>query len=273
MKTKELITRTITGALIVVLTLAAIRYSPYTFLVLLCIIALIGTIEFFKLDLVPPRPFVVNIIPFLFAAIIAASGYYIIHQQNPVVLWILLPFMVSLIVLVQLLAINAPEDLVKKGKSIYSAGSYIVLPLLCGTIFLMEGYAYKYVLTLVILIWVNDVGAYLFGSRWGTRKIMPTISPGKSLQGLIGGAFVTMLAAFILWRLWPDLHSYYLMTIALATPFLGLAGDLWESAIKRNAGVKDSGNILPGHGGILDRYDSFLFMLPVAALAYYIFVL
>ena len=273
MKNKELLIRSLTGFFIVAITLAAIIYSPYTYLALISMIALLGTWEFFRLDLVPPRPALMNFFPVLFAAIILLSGYFIIHQQNPIVLFILLPFIISVIVLLQLLSINAHEDLVKKGKSIYSAASYITLPLLCGTIFLMMGYSYRYVLIMVILIWVNDVGAYLFGSRWGTKKIMPLISPGKSMEGSIGGAFITILTAFILWRLWPDINVVYLSILALSTPVFSLAGDLWESALKRNAGVKDSGNILPGHGGILDRYDSFLFLLPVAALAYYIFVL
>jgi phosphatidate cytidylyltransferase len=73
--------------------------------------------------------------------------------------------------------------------------------------------------------------------------------------------------------IWPALPVNYIILLSLTTPFFALAGDLWESLLKRNAGVKDSGKILPGHGGILDRYDSFLFVLPVAALAYFIFAL
>ena len=81
------------------------------------------------------------------------------------------------------------------------------------------------------------------------------------------------MCAFIIWKIWPDLNMTYLIILGLATPCFALTGDLWESALKRKSGIKDSGSILPGHGGILDRYDSFLFVLPVAALAYYIFVL
>lgn len=273
MSKQEFVTRTLTGILIVGVTLAAIIFSPYTYLALLCTIAFIGTAEFFRLDQVSPRVLLVNLLALLFSLIIAIAGYFLLKQESPVILIIILPVMISFIVALQLLYINAPSELVIKGKSIYAAASYIVLPLLCGTLFLMGEYSYRYVLVPVILIWVNDIGAYLFGSRWGTKKIMPSISPGKSMQGTIGGAFVALLTTFIMWRLWPDMHLFYLVSLGLITPLLALGGDLWESALKRNAGVKDSGTILPGHGGILDRYDSFLFLLPVAALAYYIFVL
>ncbi len=273
MSKRELFIRSGTGVVIVAITLLAIVFSPYSFLVLLGLIGFIGTREYFKLDFVSPGPWLINLVSFIFSLIIMASGYFLIKQQNPVVMIIMLPVIISFIVLLQLMAFNSPEEIVKKGKSIYSAASYIVLPLMCGTIFLMHSYSYRYVLIPVILIWVNDVGAYLFGSRLGTTKIKPSISPGKSLQGTIGGGFVTLLTAFILWRLWPDIQVYYLTTLAVLIPIVSISGDLWESALKRNAGVKDSGNILPGHGGILDRYDSLLFVLPFAALAYYIFVI
>ena len=237
------------------------------------LIAVIGSREFFKIDLIDPGGIILNLVSLLFGCIVFTCGYFLINDRTPFIFMIILPVMISFIVLLQLLTLNAPEAIVRKGKSIYAAASYIGLPLICGTLFLKDEYVYRYVLIPVFLIWTNDVGAYLFGSKWGTTKIKPTISPGKSLQGTIGGGFLVLLVAFILWRLWPDIEMGYLVTLALAVPLISLAGDLWESALKRNAGVKDSGTILPGHGGILDRYDSLLFVLPVAALAYYIFVL
>lgn len=265
--------RSITGIFIVGITLAAIIYSPYSYLGLLCIIAFLGVREFFKLDLLSPDFFLMNIVPFLFAGIIMSMGYLIINGFNPLILFGILPVLLSFLIVLQIFSIRLPEELSTKGQSIYAAAAYIGLPLMSGCLFLLNDYSYRYVLIPVILIWIHDVGAYLFGSRWGTKKIMPSISPGKSVQGSIGGGFITLITAFILWRLWPDIEPVYLVILALTTPFFSLGGDLWESALKRDAGVKDSGNILPGHGGILDRYDSLLFLLPVAALAYFIFVL
>ena len=273
MKGKELLIRSLTGLLIVGITLAAIIYSPYSYLIFLGFIAMLGSWEFFKLEWGQTKPVILYFIPPLFTLVILTAGFYLFRNQNPLLLLIALPVLISFIVLIQLLSINASEELVKRGKSIYSAASYIVLPLLCGTLFLIGEYSFKHVLIPVILIWVNDVGAYLVGTRWGTKKILPSISPGKSLQGTIGGGVICLIAAYLLVMIWPEIHLPYILVLAIATPFFALAGDLWESALKRNAGVKDSGAILPGHGGILDRYDSFLFLLPVAAIAYYIFVL
>ncbi len=273
MNKPEFLIRSVTGVFIVGITLAAIVFSPYTYVLLLATIGGLGAREFFKLDLIEPEGFILNIVPLLYSMLILGTGYFLIEGSPVFALIVMLPVMVSFILLLQLFTLKSPEDLVRKGKSIYTSMVYIGLPLLCGCLFLINEHAYRYVLIPVILIWVNDVGAYMFGSKWGTKKIMPSISPGKSIQGTIGGGFVAWMVAFILWRLWPDINGAYIITLAIATPFFSLAGDLWESALKRNAGVKDSGTLLPGHGGILDRYDSLLFVLPVASLAYFIFVL
>jgi phosphatidate cytidylyltransferase len=265
--------RSLTGVVIVVITLAAIIYSPYSYLGLLALIGFIGTREFLKIDLIENNMVMHVFIAFAFASLVFLSGFFLIEQENPIILFLILPCLIAGIVLLQLLTINAPEELVHKGKSVYTAASYICLPLVAGTIFLYHQYDYRYILIPIILIWVNDVGAYLVGSRWGTRKLAPEISPGKSVQGMIGGGLLSVIAALLLWRLWPEINSLYFILLGVITPFISLTGDLWESALKRKAGLKDSGTVLPGHGGILDRYDSFLFVLPIAALAYYIFVL
>ena len=122
------------------------------------------------------------------------------------------------------------------------------------------------VLLVLVLVWIADSAAYFVGRAWGRRKLAPTISPGKSWEGAIGGLIGALLYAIIC--------GYFIQGIAWA-PFLATAallamvsivGDLFESAAKRQAGVKDSGTLLPGHGGILDRIDSATATLPLAAL-------
>jgi phosphatidate cytidylyltransferase len=122
------------------------------------------------------------------------------------------------------------------------------------------------VLLVLVLVWIADSAAYFVGRAWGRRKLAPTISPGKSWEGAIGGLIGAVLYAIIC--------GYFIQGIAWA-PFLAAAallamvsivGDLFESAVKRQAGVKDSGTLLPGHGGILDRIDSATATLPLAAL-------
>jgi phosphatidate cytidylyltransferase len=112
-------------------------------------------------------------------------------------------------------------------------------------------------LCLLLLIWLADIGAYFAGHRWGQTKLSPIISPGKTREGVYGAMASAVVCAFALcWWLgeWPRLH--WLVLLCLATVLLSVVGDLFESLFKRKAGVKDSGTILPGHGGVLDRIDS-----------------
>jgi len=122
------------------------------------------------------------------------------------------------------------------------------------------------VLSLLILIWSNDSGAYFVGKPLGKHKLMPAVSPGKSWEGFLGGAFFAALAAGILLG-WHALWMGPLIAILATT------GDLLESAWKRANGIKDSGNLMPGHGGVLDRFDGFTVAAPVYALILHLYPL
>ena len=122
------------------------------------------------------------------------------------------------------------------------------------------------VLLVLVLVWIADTAAYFVGRAWGKRKLAPTISPGKSWEGAIGGvvgaaAYAIICATFIQGIAWPAF-----LAAAVLLAMVSIVGDLFESAAKRQAGVKDSGTLLPGHGGILDRIDSATAVLPVAAM-------
>lgn len=119
------------------------------------------------------------------------------------------------------------------------------------------------VLGLLLLVWINDVGAYLIGSRWGRNKLLERISPKKTWEGSIGGAVFTFLAAWGLSYLIPDFSPPQWLVLSAVAAIGSNIGDLVESMLKRSVGVKDSGSILPGHGGILDRFDAFIFCLPL----------
>jgi len=123
-------------------------------------------------------------------------------------------------------------------------------------------------LFVLFIIWAADTGAYFAGSRWGRRKLAPRISPGKSWEGLFGGLFLSLaLAAACLPALglaWWQLPQ--LLMLVTLTVLISIAGDLFESLVKRHAGAKDSSDLIPGHGGVLDRIDSLLAALPVFVL-------
>ena len=117
-------------------------------------------------------------------------------------------------------------------------------------------------LSIFIFLWCNDTFAYLIGKWLGSMPLAPTVSPRKTVEGTLGGMLFSLLAALVLANFHTDLDSIDLLAIALIVSVMGTLGDLFESKVKRIAQVKDSGWIFPGHGGILDRIDSFLFATP-----------
>ena len=130
-----------------------------------------------------------------------------------------------------------------------------------------EGYSGLLMLSFFIIIWSSDVGAYCFGLLLGRKvwpaKMCPDISPKKSWAGFVGGWLTVLLAAYILLKSGlMDFPLVHVLIMASLMHVTGVFGDLFESLWKRNAGIKDSGNIIPGHGGLLDRFDSSLFAIP-----------
>ena len=157
----------------------------------------------------------------------------------------------------------------RKGKTKVLAFAYVAIPLLLIQLFSMIDSDYRenpfdptLILTMFILTWTFDTFAYLFGITFGKHKIIPSISPKKSWEGFVGGFVFTLIAAFILHQIFNQLALRTLITISIVLPFTATIGDFIESYYKREAGVKDSGNFIPGHGGMLDRMDAFLITIP-----------
>lgn len=128
-------------------------------------------------------------------------------------------------------------------------------------------------LSLFIFLWVNDTGAYCCGSLFGRHKLFPRVSPGKSWEGSIGGAIFVVIAAAVIGYLVGGMQGGYSIPVwvglGLTVVVFGTLGDLVESLFKRTLGIKDSGSILPGHGGMLDRFDSSLMAIPAAVIYFY----
>lgn len=144
------------------------------------------------------------------------------------------------------------------------AGAYLLFGL--GALGYLRILGPAWVLIALIPTWVADVTSYAFGSRFGTTRIAPRISPGKTLEGTVAGIVAAALAAFGTCVI-AGVSPLATFVIALSVGPVALAGDLVESAVKRSAGVKDSGALLPGHGGVLDRIDSLLLVAPLVAFA------
>lgn len=136
-----------------------------------------------------------------------------------------------------------------------------------------NGYSYVLVLAIFVFIWINDTAAYLFGSLLGKHKLIERISPKKSVEGFVSGIVFTLAASLIFAKLFSDYSLIFWMGFALITSLFGTLGDLFESLIKRTYEVKDSGHLIPGHGGILDRIDSLLMAIPAIFLYLMLFQL
>jgi phosphatidate cytidylyltransferase len=143
-----------------------------------------------------------------------------------------------------------------------AAGLVVLLPAALA----MTALEPRELLAVLVLVWVADSAAYFVGRRFGRRKLAPSISPGKTWEGAAGGVAGALLYAIICKRLFDEVGWAAYLAAAALLAALSIVGDLFESAAKRLAGVKDSGALLPGHGGILDRIDSATAVLPLAAL-------
>ncbi|TVP42822.1 MAG: phosphatidate cytidylyltransferase [Halomonas sp.] len=148
-------------------------------------------------------------------------------------------------------------------------GLWVLLPCWVGFNILRDSGAI-WLLFVLLLVWTADIGAYFAGRRWGQRKLAPRVSPGKSWEGVMGGLTATLLLAlvFSLWQPVGVAGGAALIVITALVTLISVLGDLLESMLKRYRDIKDSSQLLPGHGGVLDRIDSLTAAIPLFALLY-----
>ncbi len=200
---------------------------------------------------------------------------------------VFIPYLVSIIYLMVAELYLKNEDPIHDWAYTMMAQLYIALPFsLLNTLAFhltpqgLVTYDAVLPLSVFVFLWMNDTGAYLCGSLLGKHKLFPRISPGKSWEGSIGGGILVIAIAVLVWYLTEQYQLNQLGLSALEWAGLGLTvvifgtwGDLVESLFKRTLGIKDSGNILPGHGGMLDRFDSSLLAIPAAVVYLYTIML
>ncbi|RNC63083.1 MAG: Phosphatidate cytidylyltransferase [Candidatus Dichloromethanomonas elyunquensis] len=117
------------------------------------------------------------------------------------------------------------------------------------------------------IVWATDTGAFFLGTVFGKRRLVPRVSPKKSVEGAMGGLLTAVILGFIFWAVAKQGNLAAVLVLSIVTSVVSQIGDLFESALKRSADIKDSGSVIPGHGGVLDRFDGFLFVLPVVYFA------
>lgn len=149
---------------------------------------------------------------------------------------------------------------------------YAILPFMFFFVlaFLDGSYSYQYPLGFLILLWASDTGAYLSGMAFGRTKLFERHSPKKTWEGSFGGLFISLLAAFILSRYFQGIETWQWLVSSAIIVVFGTYGDLTESMLKRSYNIKDSGTIMPGHGGFLDRFDGLLLAAPLVYLFLYL---
>ena len=289
----ETLKRGISGAVYIILLLASILYSTESFFILFGIFLIIAVYEFCNLIQIN------KVFPILFATALYTVVTLVSHynkittdtinqtfntdleiainiQQLDVVLLV-----IALVVSIKCILFLFYDNIQKistSSKYLYLLG-YIILPFVFITkiSFGINDYNPKIIIGLFILIWTNDTFAYIVGKSIGRTKLFEKISPKKTIEGFLGGIIFAILAGYLISKYYikanPEFSDRSILiwtSIAVIVGIAGTIGDLIESKFKRIAGVKDSGNIMPGHGGILDRLDSVIFVAPIIFLFYQI---
>ena len=260
----ETLTRALSGVLYILILISATLFLN-SFLVLFGILLVLTVSEFCDLVKLPKRIG----LPITLLAYIAFS-FFVQSKTIDVVLWTI-TFLISLKALFFLFE-KKDIHLSLASKYLYLVG-YIIFPFLLITrLPLVENvFNPKVIIGLFILIWINDTMAYVVGKSIGKRKLFERVSPKKTIEGFLGGLIFAVFGSVIIAQYYIFQPVLIWIIIALIVGILGTVGDLIESKFKRIAGVKDSGKIMPGHGGILDRLDSIIFAGPFVFLLYQIF--
>ena len=273
---KNFIQRAITGIIFVAVLIGCIIGGPLSFGILFCLISALATIEFCHLmnqqeDVQINR----NICTLGSIALFLCFFYY---GMNPAETGIFIPYLAILIYLfISELYLKKKNPINNWAYAMFSQ-LYVALPfallnvLAFQTNGIISDSQYLFILPLSIFIfnWVNDTGAYCTGMLLGKHPLFKRISPKKSWEGSIGGCVFSIAVAFALAHVVPIMSTFAWVGMGITVVIFGTWGDLTESLMKRQLGIKDSGNILPGHGGMLDRFDSAIMAIPAAVVYLYI---
>ncbi|WP_218599571.1 phosphatidate cytidylyltransferase [Polaribacter sp. NJDZ03] len=252
----NLLKRSLSGIIYVLIFISAILFSKESYVVLTTIFGLLCVWEFSKLIKFKGLIGYIFFSLTLFLMLKRPESYAVI-----IILGITIVSSLSLIYyLFTKKEISFSNDRSKSGLliryPIFSMIFLILLPIYNGE------YNRYLIISILIMIWVNDSFAFLVGKNFGKRKLFVSVSPKKTQEGFLGGLAFALIAAFIISKLNTDFTVVNWLVIAVIVSVIGTIGDLVESKFKRQANIKDSGTIMPGHGGILDRLDSLLFAAP-----------
>ncbi len=262
----NIVKRTLSGAVFIVCVIGSILWHPYAYAGVFTLIIIWSLLEFYDI-VIKDRVHAGKFIGIVSGIILfAASFFYARGLVTSEVFLIFIPLFVALFI-GQLYSFDRYSF--RAGAYTLTGVIYIALPFsLCnGLVFGVQNGQIEYtpdiLLGFFILLWTNDTFAYLTGMLLGRHRLFERISPKKSWEGFFGGLICTVAASLLIAELFPVLPNYHWAAIAAIIVVFGVYGDLFESLLKRNLRIKDSGRFLPGHGGILDRFDSVLLAAPM----------
>ena len=268
---RNLLIRALTGAVFVAVMVGAMCIHPYCFLCVFALVVGFTLAEFYRhLKLDFPLLHILGGV-FLFVASFFSQAYGLYQLYLIYLLYLLAAFIRELYL--------KKEDPIRNWAyamlgQVYIAGSFSLLnfiaymPDVQGS----HTYSFLFMLAIFVFVWVNDTGAYLTGMLFGKHRLFERISPKKSWEGFFGGLVFVLLTSQVFAHFAPLISWYNWLFFSLAIILFGTWGDLVESLFKRTIHIKDSGKILPGHGGLMDRFDSVLFAIPVAYIYMELFV-
>ena len=274
---KNLIIRALTGIIFVVVLISAICIHPIFFLILFCIITGLtlwefgGLVKHYENANLQRAVNVLGGVYLFIATFVYTNGLTDGKIFLPYLLFIMLTMIAELYY-------KAPNPINNWAftlfAQIYCAGSFSMLNFIGaepGTPGVMS-YTPLFIMAIFIFVWLDDTGAYLVGSLIGKRKLFERISPKKSWEGFFGGLILALASSQAFAWFAPEINRMNWLGLAATVVLFGTWGDLIESLLKRTLGVKDSGNVLPGHGGMLDRFDSVMLAVPASYIYIELFI-
>ncbi len=262
---KNIIVRSLTGSILVISVVGTILLGEIYFAALFFLITILGTYEFYKMfhhSKYRPQLILGTIISIILYTILVLIANRILPPIS-------LSFVVALLFVIPIRELyrQSEEAIPNIALSIFGI-LYVGLTFGMMNLLFFPGKmgieTYHFILAFFIILWTSDTFAYLSGISFGKHKLFERISPKKSWEGFFGGLIAAILAAYILSIFFKDINSIAWIGYAFVVVISGVYGDLIQSMFKRSLGLKDSGKILPGHGGILDRFDAVFVAIPIA---------
>lgn len=266
-------TRAITGFFFVIVMLGSVLLGPYVFGIFFLVLGTLSLYEFY--GLVRHAALKPNMIAGIINGVMVYAGFLLlVYADNHVLaspggdkvahgLLFLLPIMFAAVFIDELFRHSAMP--ITNIAYTYLGIIFIIVPFTFfhAMAYIGGSFNFHYPLAFLLLLWGNDTGAYLVGMKFGKTKLFERHSPKKTWEGFLGGILVSAIIAFIISRFFTDLPWNQWVSVAILISCFGTLGDLTESMFKRSINVKDSGGLLPGHGGLLDRFDGLLLAAPV----------